>query len=275
MGRLLNNLFYCFLFISAFSLAQSGTSKVPEYHNKEQFKKFKKRANTVAAWQIQNLRFGALVVRLQNNQRKVDALKKAGQIDLANEVIASTQFYNKLMMRVYTKELKFCKVYFIYAQLSDSLLNGARTGIFLDSTLNVNPAINMTQNFYVIAEKDYVYNSSIGFVREDTARYVKETGNRTIDVAVVLKNKYGHQLKQPFPVFVKRAFLKSSSVYEAKETIQVSPNVFKEFSFLISKDVTFEKQSAYVMQLNTDLNLFYNKSQGTQINDPAIKPFLY
>ncbi len=256
-------------------MAQSGTSKVPEYHNKEQFKKFKKRANTVAAWQIQNLRFGAIVVRLQNNQRKVDALKKAGQMDLANEVIASTQFYNKLMMRVYNKELKFCKVYFIYAQLSDSLLKGARTGIFLDSTLNVNPAISMTQNFYIIAEKDYVYNSSIGFVSEDTARYVKETGNRTIDVAVVLKNKYGHQLKPPFPIFVKRAFLKSSSVYEAKETIQVSPNVFKEFSFTISKDVTFEKQSAYVMQLNTDLYLFYNKSQGTQINDPAIKPFLY
>lgn len=275
MVRLLNNWFFCFLFVSAFSLAQTGSSKVPEYHNKEQFKNFKKRSNIVSAWQIQNLRFGAMIVRLQNNQRKVDALKKAGQLELANEVIASTQFYNKLMMGVYAKELKFCKVYFIYAQLSDSLLNGARTGIFLDSTLNVNPSISMIENFYVIAEKDYVYSSSIGFVKEDTARFIKETGNRTIDVAVVLKNKYGHQLKSPFPTFVKRAFLKSSSEYVAKETIQVSPNVFKEFSFLISKDVTFQKQSAYVIELNTDLNLFYNKSQGAQITDPAIKPFLY
>lgn len=275
MVRLLNNWLYFFLFISAFSLAQGVGSNVPEYQNKDQFKKFKKRANLVSAWQIQNLRFGALVVRLQNNQRKVDALRKVGEQNLANEVIAAAQFYNKLMIRAYTKEFKFCKVYFIYSQVSDSLLNGTRKGIFLDSTLKVNPSINMTENFYIIAEKDYVYNSSIGFVKEDTARFVKENGNRTIDVAVVLKNKYGHQLKSPFPLYVKRAFLKSSSDYLAKESIEVSPNVFKEINFYISKDVTFEKQSAYLLQLNTELELFYNRSQGTQIDDPTIKPFLY
>ncbi len=275
MDRLLNKWLLLFFLLGTVCYGQIVTNNPEEYHNKNQFKKFKKRSEQVGLWQIQNLRFGAVVVRLQNNQRKIEALQKAGKPQLALEVMAAAKFYNKLMIRVYTKEFNFCKVYFMYSQSSDSLLNGARSGIFLDSTLNVNPSITMTENFYIIAEKDYVYNSSIGFVKEDTARYIKEVGNRTIDVPVVLKNKYGHQLKPPFPLYIKRAFLKSSSDYLVKESIEVSPKIFKEISFYISKDITYEKQAAYITQLNAELQTFYNKSQGAQIDDTAIKPFLY
>src|SRR5690606_7913607 len=42
------------------------------------------------------------------------------------------------------------------------------------------------------------------FVPEDSAKFVTEHGNPTLEMAVVLKNKYGHQLKKPFPYRVQR-----------------------------------------------------------------------
>ncbi|MDZ4664224.1 MAG: hypothetical protein SGJ15_05050 [Bacteroidota bacterium] len=275
---LLSNRIACaclLLFLSNSVAAQEAPSNAREYHNKEQFKKFGKRADLVAAWQIQNLKFGAVVVRFQNNRRKIDAYRKSGQEKKALEVIAETDFYTKLMMKAYAKEFTFCKVYFMFAQSSDSLLKGVRKGIFIDTTLKANEAIVMNESFYILAEKDHVYNSTIGFVKEDTARYISEGGNKTVDAAVVLKNKYGHQLKPPFPYYVKKSFVKSSSQYEQTVSVETSPGIYEKVSFYISKDVTPEKQGTYLNQLSNALQHLYQGSQGVQVNDPTVQPFLY
>lgn len=275
---LLSNRMLCsflLLLISISLVAQEVPVNEREYHNKDQFKKYGKRADIVAAWQVQNLKFGAVVVRFQTNQRKIDGYRKLGQEKKALEVIAETEFYTKLMMKAYAKEFSFCKVYFMFAHSSDSLLKGVRKGIFIDTTLKVNESIVMNETFYILAEKDHVYNSTIGFVKEDTARYVNEVGNKTIDAAVVLKNKYGHQLKSPFPYFIKKSFIKSSSFYLQIGNVVISPGVIKEVKFYLSKDITPEKQGIYLRQLSETLQRFYQQSQGLQVNDPSIKPFLY
>lgn len=275
---LLSNRMLCsflLLLISISLVAQEVPVNEREYHNKDQFKKYGKRADIVAAWQVQNLKFGAVVVRFQTNQRKIDGYRKLGQEKKALEVIAETEFYTKLMMKAYAKEFSFCKVYFMFAHSSDSLLKGVRKGIFIDTTLKVNESIVMNETFYILAEKDHVYNSTIGFVKEDTARYVNEAGNKTIDAAVVLKNKYGHQLKSPFPYFIKKSFIKSSSFYLQIGNVVISPGVIKEVKFYLSKDITPEKQGIYLRQLSETLQRFYQQSQGLQVNDPSINPFLY
>jgi hypothetical protein len=107
---------------------------------------------------------------------------------------------NLNVSKAYRKNYTFSKLYFIYGQSNDSLLNGTRSGIFLDSNLIRDPAIVMTEDFYLIAETDNIYNSSIGFIEEDSARYVKERGPKTTtEASIVVKNKYRHQLKKPFP----------------------------------------------------------------------------
>jgi hypothetical protein len=133
----------------------------------------------------------------------------------------------------------------------------------------------MTEKFYLLAEKDFIYNSSIGFVKEDTAKYVKENGDRSIEVAVVLKNKYGHQLKKPFPFYIKQAFLKSASKYENSVMLETAPGKFEKITFEISKDVTLEKQGEYLRELNDALLNFYKYNQGIQIDDKSLEPFLY
>ncbi len=246
-----------------------------DYQEKTDFKKYRKRAEEISAWQIQNLKFGAIVVRFQNNNLKIEACKRIGDIKREKEIRAETQFYIKTMMKAFALNFNFCKVYFMYAQSSDSLLKGVRKGIFIDSSLKVNNEIVMTEKFYLLAEKDYVYNSSIGFVKEDTAKFVRENGPKTIDVAVVLKNKYGHQLKTPFPFFVKRAFLKSSSQYLNVTSIETSPGKFENISYWISKDITLEKQGEYLEELNLRLIHFHDVSKGAFLTDKSIQPFLY
>lgn len=275
MDRLLNKLLIVFIFISSTVFSQEEKSGEKEYLDNGQFKRYRKRAEQLASWQIQNLKFGALVVRLQSNQLKIEACKRTGNHQLAKKIIAETQFYNKTVVKAYLKYYDFSKVYFIYAQSSDSLLKGLRTGIFLDTTLQVNPKIEIVENYYIIAEKDYVYNSSIGFVKEDTARFVKESGARTIEVPIVLKNKYGHQLKKPFPFYINRAVFRSSSKYDVTEIISYNSDAPESVTFETSKDVTPEKQGFYVEELNYRLHFFYNKEKNEKINDPRISPYLY
>lgn len=275
MVRLLSKIFFIFCIVWVGSIkGQTERSSDKDYHNKEEFKKFNRRAQLVSSWQIQNLKFGAIVVRLQNNKRKIDAYKKVGDLAGAATVQAETQNHNKVIVRAVTKELTFCKVYFMYSQNSDSLLNGARNGIFLDTNLNVSPNITLNEGFYLIAEELYVKNSSIGFVKEDTAKYQIEKGTIYPYETLVMYNKYGHQLKDPFPLcgrgfisfFNPKIWVKEKVILENGTEKQVSIKTYKNH---------YKNYARSIQDLNTKLYNFYDRCQGDQINDPSVKPFLY
>jgi hypothetical protein len=246
-----------------------------DYQDKKGFEKFGKRSAQVSAWQIQNLKFGALVVRLQNNQRKIDAYRKMGDNENLHETIARTQFLNKMIIYSILKEVDFCKVYFIYAQSSDSLLKGKKQGIFLDSTLKVNPNITMNENYYVLMESDYVYNSSIGFVKEDSARKVSETGPQTVYAPFVIKNKYGHQLKDPFPFYTNKMTPLKKSQFTAVEQIEPEPGIFKNITLNLKREYSEAYWRYYSASINYNLRHFYEKNAGFQLQDANLKPFLY
>ncbi|MBX3163921.1 MAG: hypothetical protein KF900_05530 [Bacteroidetes bacterium] len=275
------------------NLHEAKSSK--DYKNPEQFENFQKRRTTVSEWQINQLKKGAIVVRLQTNQKAIDALNKAGNEKLAQEKTAEQFAVNKNILFAYTEHLNFCKVYFIYAHSSDTLLKGARSGIFLDTNLIVNPTIEMTENFYLIAERDYAYNSSIGFVPEDSARFVSEQGNPIKEMAIVLKNKYAHQLKKPFPYVIQdkvtitesvlvgvsekpytvdRTLLQDLKQNNGKSKIAKSD---KAIPIKIKKELTYERISLAVDKLNSYLHEYYKRVShfDTGNVDKKIIPFLY
>lgn len=299
MGQLLSKIILVlFVFTTTSLLSQNADDihRPEEYKDKEQFEKFYKRRKLIGNWQINQLKKGALVVRLKTNKILVDALLKDGNKTLAEEKRLEMAAINLNTIKAYTNHYTFSKVYFIYSNSSDSLLRGARSNIFIDSTLSVNPAITMTEEFYLIAERDYTYNSSIGFVKEDSARYVVEQGNPTKEMAIVLKNKYGHQLKRPFPYYTgdkvdlkkKGAFVvyisiggvsipfnvgvATSSKQETKTLVnneKVALNIAKQF--------TYEKLSLSVENFNDALGRYYQASptiEKDKMPEDA-KPFLY
>ena len=273
MVRSLSKIIF-FLLLSLGGFSQTGNDadnvfRPQEYKNQDQFKHFAKRREIVAGWQINQLKTGALLVRLHNNQKLIEGLKKMGQADLAAQKEHEQMAINKNIVLAFTKCYTFSKVYFFYSSNSDSVFRGARIGIFLDSNLAIIPSIEMKESFYLLAECDDVYNSSIGFVNEDTARFVKETGNAAKEAAMVIKNKFGHQLKDPFPFFVNN---KSLATGTPVVNILVGG---KNIPITLEKKQRVERHYGYIRNLNESLLKFYNSFKGFEVKDPEMKPFLY
>jgi hypothetical protein len=164
----------------------------------------------------------------------------------------------------------------------------------------------MKENFYLLGEKDYVYNSSIGFIPEDSARYVKENGNPSGEMAeLVIKNKYGHQLKKPFPyvcgygskVLTDLAFVKKVPAYytvsgqtinytiDKTQLSEMKASANREFkkaptgnqTYQLDKQYAYEVISAKVERFNDDILGYYKGSPKPEMDkiDPAVKPYLY
>ncbi len=274
MDRSLSKIVF-FLLISLAGFSQTGTDadnvfRPQEYKNQEQFKHFAKRRNAVAKWQINQLKNGALIVRLHDNKRLVESLKKMGKADIATQKEYEAMAINKNIIKGFQRYYTFSKIYFIYSQNYDSLLKGCRGGIFVDSNLTVNNSIEMKESFYMLIEKDDIYNSSIGFVKEDTAKYIKETGNVTKHINyLVMKNKYGHQLKDPFPMTA------SSNTNDpgSPSTYIIINGTVVDFS--VEKHQRLSRYCAFAKNLSMKLTRFYNENKDYEVTDPDIKPFLY
>lgn len=250
MAPTLNKFLFVFLlfaFTNVFSQSNVSSIYTPsDYKEGDRFAHYLKRRKAVSKWQINQLKNGALMVMLKTNQRAIDALKAAGKIDLATEKERETNIINKNTVKAFLAYYTFSKVYFFYSYNADTLLNGARTGIFIDTNLVVDPNIKYNENFYLLAEQDFDYNTSIGFIPQDTAKFIKETGGALTE-AFVIKNKYGHILKHPFPYF--HMFGQHATKYMS----------------YVGLAVTF----------NREFYKFYTQNKGYEVTDPKIKPFLY
>lgn len=220
----------------------------PDYKDQESHKKFYKRRKAVASWQAEQLKKGALVVVLKTNQLLLNELKKRNQRDLVFKKSLELYIENKNLMFGFIDGYKFSKIYFVYSNSVDSLRKGLRNGIFLDTNLKVNPNIVMNEEYYLLLQGgSFVANSTIGFVKEDTAKYVTEHGISKPCDCYALSNKYGHQVYAPMPYittavnygFAWSHFKRFQFNYKIKET----PNG-KEFEYYVDKRY-LEKQKEY------------------------------
>jgi len=297
MGLKLNKLFFLITaFTASFTLGfaqEDMRYSDKDYHNKKQFEGYRAKRLAVGAWQINQLKNGALVVRLKTNQLLINALLKNADTLKARAVQLETAAINLNTIKAYIDNYNFSKLYFIYSSSSDSLLNGKRENIFIDTNLVVNPNIVMVEEFYLLAERDKAYSSTIGFVKEDTAKFVSEGVNAVKEMAVVIKNKYGHQLKAPFPYLSLNRIDKQPpfSVVICINGIPIpfnvkrgmglfatkSKNKYKGMVLNIPKYALYSRIALAISNLNDELRIYYLKNLNQDIEKlyPELKPFLY
>lgn len=217
--------------------------KYKDYNNDSTFKNFARYRDDVAKAQVNALKNGgALLVRLKTNANTISKLKTAGKADLATQIERETFLDNKMIVRAYLQNFKFCPVYFFYSGVSDSVKHKQLSGIFLDTNLTVDPSIVCKASFYLIAEQGTLYSSSIGLVTEAEAAKAQERGTGFKDFAIIVKNRYYIQLHEPFPYFQKG--------YKVK--------LFPQ----------------YVKKFNDKLQAFYSKSAG-YVPNSTIQPYVY
>src|SRR5258708_4131438 len=95
-------IFFLLISVSGFSQTETAADNVQrpkDYKDQDQFKHFYKRREIVAKWQINQLKNGALVVRLHTNQKLIEGLKKMGQSDLATQKEHELFAINKNIVR--------------------------------------------------------------------------------------------------------------------------------------------------------------------------------
>jgi hypothetical protein len=274
------------------------TLEYKDYKDKEQFEKFYKRRKWIAAWQIQQLKQGALIVRLKTNELAINELRKKGLNEAADKKQRETYALNINIMQAYLKFYTFSKLYFIYSNSYEDLLKGVRKGIFISENLMVDSTIKMPENFYLLAESDRVYNSSIGFVKEDSAKFVSEAGSPSPgrELPAVIKNKYGHQLKGPFPYApaIKLDMPRSESYIDLK--IYGEPMKFRlgttqalvlnevwmnfkgqDYTIKMAKHYSYWAISSAIEHLNYKLfELYHDSKKFDESKIPSdVRPFLY
>ena len=281
MAQKLNKIL-CSIFIALFILKIGAQEK--DYKSPKTFELFNIKRKCVSAWQMEQLKSGVLIVRLDAQRKSIMHLLQLGDTVSALYLAAVTAQKNKHRVRAFLKAYSFSKVLFMYNFFSDSLRAGKTQGIFLDSNLLRLPNVNLQNSFYLLADEDYIFNSSIGFVPEDSADFVKEHGYPVRKMAIVLKNKYGHQLKSPFPYFQKDRTL-SKTLYSFM--CLNDSHVFFYFPLVnaikypkrveLEKSYTPERQVQIVEEWNEKLGTYFqNLKSNIPLNIPeSFKPLLY
>jgi len=179
------------------------------------------RKKRIANRQIKQLRDGALLVRLKTSAPTIAAMQKRGHMQLAEETLEQQRVENKSIMQAFRSAYSFSEVKFFFSSDSRKVLKGEYEGIFLNDSLEKDPAI-------VLNNPKNVFTCELTKIQEDTAKYFSHyewvsTGNfaskqverfygggQNTFYAFVVKDNEFNQLSRPFPYY-SRALFKSLS----------------------------------------------------------------
>lgn len=163
-------IFCTLLFSLAFSLFSPAQSKFEE-----------------AKSDLQKLRNGMLLVRLQTAANKIDALVKIGRSEEAKAATLEQYRENKETILAFSQVFTFCPVYFFYADDSEEIRRGNLAGHIFNTDL--------------VAAED-----STGLPEHYFTGEFAETTNLGID-GFILMDKDLIPLESPFPFFQRRYIL--------------------------------------------------------------------
>lgn len=248
-----------FLFVAATSFAQESE----EYKND--------RLKSLA--QIQELRDGALVLRLNLHKKNADLYRQAGNIKLADRLEKELREQNELLALTFLDEsFNFCKVYVIDASNYGRVVNGEESGYFLNRFLKVDSTIKLTEKNVFFIEVGNVYE----VVRKEGSFVQSEVSSTpVIQNALVMKDKYMNQLIKPFPfnVPLDGIYLDFSNflVYnrgKAKGDLEFadmsSYNAYMRRKYSLSKKDAFLSQK--IFNLNVRLYGFLESAKRASLN---------
>lgn len=180
----------------------------------ENARKIRKRITTR---QIRQLKNGALLVRLKTSIPKIEAMKKMGMAQEAEEVAKNQKIENFSLMKSMKAYYDFSEVRFFYSYDSKKVRKGRFKGIFLNDSLKVDSNIvlrnkkNIFTAEFALLEQDtskffshyeWVQTGHFAFVREP--RYYGGGGNTFM--ALVLRDQDFKQLHRPFPYYSRALF---------------------------------------------------------------------
>lgn len=221
---------------------------------------------------------GALVLRLTLHKKNADLYRKAGNTKLADRLEKDLRKKNLLLATTFLdKSFSFCPVYIIESKNYGRVINGEKSGYFLDKNLKIDSSITLNHDNIFFVEIGNVYE----VVRKDDSFLKSElTSTPIVQNALVIKDKNSNQLMKPFPfnVPLDGVFLDLSNfiVYnKGKGSTDLEFNEMSEYNSYMRNKYNFSKKDIFIAQKIFNLNLrlygFHSvamraKSDGSQEN---------
>lgn len=225
-----NNVKYWLVFTFAFAILFFATNKTyaqqtDNHSNENKLKNSQYISNSRD--EIKELKSSVLLVRLHTKTKSIEALRKVGNVQLADKIEQEQSSLNLRIINAFKSEFNFCPVYFFFSDESKHILNREFDSIsFINASLlpdkNIKPKI---VNFFV---------AEFGTPSQDTSQYYSHTsyeangdfsaapvhnyygGAITGAEGLIIKDSNFYQVRKPFPSFVKYPFFAKKANMEIK-----------------------------------------------------------
>jgi hypothetical protein len=195
------------LFVSATVLsqeAQPGKKKVSH----------RKQLRTLSNEQINQLKDGALLIRLITKSNSIVALRKLENNKLADRLEKKQAEYNLRIINVFKANFTFCPTYFFPSEYSSNVRERQFDKVlFLNENLLADTSIKfdnknfLTAEFGAIEQDTAKHFSNYSYIRDSTGRLEKVSsysGGPDMGFgALIIKSDKFIQLKRPFPYYVR------------------------------------------------------------------------
>ena len=205
------------LFVSVVTSAQVVNSSMDTSQKtvtKEKRIGFRKQLRILTKEQINQLKDGALFVRLQTKKKSINAFRKAGNDKLADKIETKQRNYNLKIASAFKTNFTFCPIYFFFSDYSRDIRERHFDNVvFLTDSLLADSTIKFTKKHFLTAE--------FGTIEQDTAKYysqnsIESDGNWSVKRvdnyygrphmgfgALIIKSDQFIQLRRPFPYYVR------------------------------------------------------------------------
>ena len=119
-----------------------------------------KRDVELAEKYINEMKDGAVLVRLKTSKLQIDKLLEMGKLDLAKEKVMLQRKKNLEIVTAFSEHFKFCRVYFFHSNNSELVKENRTRGFFLDANLNVDETIRVIEkNVFVVDIGDLFFDT--------------------------------------------------------------------------------------------------------------------
>ncbi len=163
--------------------------------------------------QINKLKNGALLVRLNTSAPLLKALKKRGKTELYQKMQKRQWDENHEIIEAFNDYFHFCNVYFFYSYDSDYIRESKTDSVtFLNDSLQADTTIQLKEHYFLVADfarlkpdtstietELYLYRGENGL---EQRRRQEVSGNFGFE-ALLFFSPQLYQLRKPFPYYIR------------------------------------------------------------------------
>jgi hypothetical protein len=235
------------ILIALLLFSTSATSQ--ETLPKEKKISYRKRMDALAEGQINQLKGGVLLVRLQTKKNSLEALRKHGNYEKANLIEKKQAAYNLSIVKAFRTNFDFCPTYFFFSDYSTNVIDDQidkvvflNDSLFADTTIKFNNKAIFTAEFGTIEQdtakylSHYSYEPNANMSLKRVSNYYG--GSNMGFGALIIKSDKFIQLSNPFPYYV-RTFDSLPIEKSAKKVVSLMNIKLSEF--YNSKNKVLEK----------------------------------